>query len=298
MRTKIWIGVGLAIAAQAGGATAGTEGGAVRIVTSGPPKAERAGLPGLPIAPAPATYRLAASGEGGEAGAAAAKDHPFGLAVLDGATPEVATAVHLMMMRAHLQTAMALFDAGQAKSARKHARLPAEDHYGYVRGELAEYGVAGFKAQLRAFEKALARKEDAEAVKAALDSAMTAIDKARQSIPAATRDTPAFAADVFVRLVKRAGEELNDAYAGGALSNGEDYRIARGYLLSAEAALSDDKDLLSKKDAAGFATLGADLASLAAATTALDAPSALTPPLEKIMASVSHIELTASRFMR
>ncbi len=268
MRSKIWIGVGMAVAA-------GT-------VASAQPF----DAPVLDDAPAALGWQLAA-GQGGEGGEAA-------VSTTAGEITDAALSEKLAEIAAHLWLAQTLKNDKDGAAAAEVLKHALENLYPQVAPGLAVRKIAPLEAELMQAVDMAAKSQDGSTLEAAelanrLNAAETAV--APDAAHAAER-----AAALVAGLAKSAAVEYGEAIADGKIKELAEYRYAAAFvrlagerLIRAEAALVAKDAKATTELVDGLKALGATLRGL----DALDGPM-LTPA--EFSAIASRLELKASRF--
>ena len=281
-RTKIWLGVGVAVMTGAGATQAGP--------------APHDALAGARTQPAGAAHvLLAARKGGGEAGEAGEEGGPKGAET--SLPPELDFALKLSQIRGHLLVGDELVKMGEWKAATTHFAHPGEELYGPIRGYLREYKIAPFEAALRQLANAVkARKSGEEYAKAwaQIDQALSATEAA---VKGKQTDWPTFQLETAIELAKSAAGEYGESIKRGRVTNVVEYQDARGFIGQAEKMIESVAPELEKKDAEALAKLRQALAELKK-----DLPSPMppkTPPAEvgKLLGNIARLELAAGKLM-
>jgi len=281
-RTKIWLGVGVAVMTGAGATQAGP--------------APHETLAGARTQPAGAAHvLLGARKGGGEAGEAGEEGGPKGAKA--SLPPALDFALKLSQIRGHLLVGDELVKMGEWKAAQPHFAHPGQELYGPIRGRLKEYKIPPFEAALRELAGAVkARKGGEEYAKA-----WAKVDQALSTAETAVRDKeangPAFTVETAIELAKSAADEYGQSIKNGRITNAVEYQDARGFIWQAEKMIEGAAPELQKKDADAFGKLRQALAELKK-----DLPSPMppkTPPAEvgKLLGNVARIELAAGKLM-
>jgi hypothetical protein len=281
-RTKIWLGVGVAVVTGAGATQAGP--------------APHDALAGARTQPAGAAHLLLAARKGGgEAGEAGEEGGAKGAKA--SLPPALDFALKLSQIRGHLLVGDELVKLGEWNAANPHFAHPGKELYRPIRGYLREYKIPPFEAALRELANAVkARKggEDYAKAWAKVDQALTA---AETSVKDKQANGPTFELEAAIELAKSAGDEYGESIKKGRITNPVEYQDARGFIWQAEKMVESVAPALEKKDAEALAKLREALAELKK-----DVPSPLppkTPPSEvgKLLGDVARLELAAGRLM-
>jgi hypothetical protein len=281
-RTKIWLGVGVAVMAGAGAAPAGL-------------------APQDPFASAqtPAgsatNIVLAARKGGGEAGEAGEEGGPKG--AKSSLPPELDFALKLSQIRGHLLVGDELVKLGEWTAATPHFAHPGKELYGPIRGRLKDYKVPPFEAALRELANAVKAKKGGEDYA----KAWAKVDKALTTAEAAVADKqanrPAFEVETAIELAKSARDEYGESVKQGRVVKPVEYQDARGFILHAAKMIESVAPALEKKDADALAKLRAGFAELEKDVLSPLPPK--TPPAElsELLGDVARVELAAGKLM-
>jgi hypothetical protein len=273
MRSKIWIGVGLAVAAvaQPGLDAAAAKAGA----RAAWQVADNATVKALPSGQ---------GGEGGEAGAAANLD----------AKSDAAYAATLAEIKAHVALARELVEDGDTASAKERLNHALTEVYPRAAEAFAARNAGAFEAELKATIVATSTKASAfEAAREALLLKIVAAQPKAQDGAAATRQTLA----VLTGLLKAASVEYGEAIEGKTVKEMPEYQFAYAFVRTAEATLAEARPVLAAKDSKALQAVATDLALLRKSLAALKPAKVGMMSPEAFSAAVSRIELKTSRFI-
>lgn len=285
--TKLWLGVGAFALVAGSGLPAeaqATPPHQAPAATHGP-GGERGhgGEAGEQGARAPATQG-GEGGEGGERGSAGA---------LAGASPEVAYAARLALIRGHLAIGRELLASGAGSEALPHFLHPKEEIYEDLEPQLRRLGAPEFEAELDALATAVRGRAAAGEIASRQAAVEAALERAGAALPAATRAQPGFVGDVLAVVLRQAADEYAEALEGGRIANAVEYQDGRGFLSAARAMLGAHAAALRAKDAKAFEEVEAALGRLAAAWPAAAPPARPALSAGEVSALVSRIELAA-----
>jgi hypothetical protein len=280
-KTKIWLGVGVAVITGTGATQAGP-------------------APQDPFAstqpPAAGTnVVLAARKGGGEAGEAGEEG---GSKRAGAALPrELDFALKLSQIRGHLLVGDELVKMGEWKAAEPHFAHPGKELYGPIRGRLKEYKIPPFEAALRELANAVKAKKGAEDYAKAWAKVDQALTTAESALNGKQADRPAFVVSTVIELAKSASAEYGESIKQGRVVNAIEYQDARGFILHGEKMIEGVAPALEKKDADALGKLRRALVELKD-----DVPSPLPPKtapvdLGKVLGDVARLELAAGKLM-
>jgi hypothetical protein len=284
-RTKIWLGVGVAVMTGAGATQAGP--------------APHSALAGARTQPAGAAHVLLAArkggGEAGEAGEAGEEGGPKGAKA--SLPPALDFALKLSQIRGHLLIGDELVKMGEWKAAQPHFAHPGQELYGPIRGRLKEYTIPPFEAALRELANAVKARKGGEEYAKAWAKVDQALSTAETAVRDEEADRPAFTVETAIELAKSATDEYSQSIKKGRVTNAVEYQDARGFIWQAEKMIEGAAPELEKKDADALAKLRQALAELKK-----DLPSPMppkTPPAEvgKLLGNVARLELAAGKLM-
>jgi hypothetical protein len=270
MRSKIWIGVGLAVAAGSY---------AAEVVSPTPAAAVQWLVADNATAAAPGGE----GGEGGEAGTAAAE-----------ALSDAQLAERIAELSAHLWLAKTLVGQADAKAGADVMTHALESLYPKVAPALAERKIASLEAALKgALESAQNAIKGGAFDGSGLEGQLKAADATLtpQGNAAVAHD-----ASIIAGLAKSAAVEYGEAIIDGTLKELPEFRFASAFVHAAMGRFKHAETGLKAKDAVAAADLADGLSALGASLNSLDALPAgrLTPA--QFSAIASRLELKASRF--
>ena len=282
MRSKVWIGVGLAVAAGSAADAAM------------PPAAMSArtgvvsGAKLWPIADTqgPAAKPAGQGGEGGEAGAARAAEP---------AAVEAAFVSTLYEIQALLLLSNELVLAGDGKAAAGSLQHVIDELLPKIAAGLAKRQIASFEPDLTTLVASVPALSPGIVGRITAQEDRVAL-MAKAGTPGAM-PSPARAAAVIASLVKHAAVEYSEAVSDGGIKQVPEYRYAYSFVSMAQLKLASADHDLASSDAKAAKAIADDLAKLKSYLASLTPPaSALATPAE-FTALASRIELKASRFL-
>jgi len=228
------------------------------------------------------------AGEGGEEGG------EKGVATLP---PALAFAVRIALLRGHLLIGDELVRQQQWNAALPHFLHPAEEIYGDIKDQLADYQVPPFDASLQALSGTVkARKGGNDYTKAlkAVNDALVAADAGMQ---AKQGNWPGFAVASAVEALKAAAGEYQQAIVNGRIAKPVEYQDARGFVWQAERMIESVAADLQKKDAAALGQVRAGVAELKKAFPSPMPPRVPVKDAGAVLGDVSRIELAGGKLM-
>ncbi len=297
-RTKLWLGLGSFL--LAGTSTAalafgpGVNAGNVTVldnarnaspveIAAGNEGGEK-GRPGGEGGEGGEKGRARSGGEGGEGG--------------EGGTDPGAANVRfltlLAQMEAHMEVAKRLLDDGHADMAKPHFHHPAKEIYESIESDLQARGIPSFEHSLKELGEA-GDSGDAKKIAREYEEAKEAIAKARASVHADVLGSPKVQLQVAVALLKSAAHDYDEAVKDGAIADAEEYQDGWGFLLVAKRVIDGASDAVRKTAPDVDDRIKAHLKTLARAWPALVPPKRAVLGTAEVHATVSRIELAASR---
>ncbi len=269
MRSKVWIGVGVALAA--GSMTA--------------PLAS-AGAPHVASGPAAKLWQVAdkavAAGQGGEGGEA-------GLAAPAAGATDVAFAVGMAELSAHLALADELLGNGDAAAAAERLQHGLESVYAPLKGRFADNKIEPFEVEWTAAIDAAKSGKD-----------LPVFEKARALLSRRLAQATLTAAPVSVMsgLAKQAAVEYAEAIENGRFKALPEYQYAYVFIRTAAAHLARARQDLAVRDKKATDDLAALVASLRSAVSSIAPPDNTVITPAEFAAIASKVELKASRFAK
>ena len=233
------------------------------------------------------------AGEGGEGGEGGERGITFG------ASPDVAFAGQLMLVRGHLAIGMELARAGNWDDAVFHFLHPMEEIYDDLRPELRRRRAPGFAAALEVLSNRARAKRGGPGLEAAYRDALTRIDRALAAgVPARQRNAAPYVAEVAARTMRAAAAEYEAAIEDGRMANVVEYQDGRGFLIETEALMSRHAATLraGPNGARDWAEAQAALVALRAAWPTPRPPATPAMSVTDLIEAVARFERAALRW--
>jgi hypothetical protein len=220
------------------------------------------------------------------------EEHEFD--AFEGASPDVALAARLVLMKGHLRIGRELYDAGDRDTASGHFLHPLVELHGDVEPALQQRKLKPIKADLEALGEAPEKGE--AAVRKAYDRARGAIDRALAEATKPVRRSPAESYDVFLRIARQAAHEYGNGIEEDKFFAPVEYQDGRGFLLAGRDALKGFEKPLAAKSAEGYRALTTEYRRMLQAFPTAHPPQRVKTRPEELEASVKRIEDLRSRF--
>ncbi len=284
-KTKIWLGVGVFVVVGTGAtATVGPLAAETVLRAQIGPTGDVAGAIVVAQHADHGKEPAKEAGEGGEGKA------------LANLPPELAFAVRIALLRGHLLVGDELVRQQQWNAALPHFLHPAEEIYGDIKDQLAEYKVPPFDASLKALSDVVKAKKSNDYAKA-LKSVNDALAAADAGMKAKQGNWPAFVVEAAVEALKAAPTEYQQAVVNGRIAKPVEYQDARGFIWQAERMIESVAADLQKKDATALGEMRAGLAELKNAFPSPMPPRVPVKDHAAVLGDVSRIELAAGKLM-
>ncbi len=283
---KVWIGVGAAalLGSTAAGIAAPTS--ATGTEVAGEAAAARSFAPALPGGTAAMPMRIAASGEGGEAGSSEAS----------GLDPRVQFLRDMGLIAGQVMMADELAAASRWEDAAVQLRHAAEAIYPRVARAIKRHELRRLDTPLKALAKA-ADDKDKEAYAAARTTLEARITAADAAVQRNAKPWTRFVMQGVMEILRNAATEYEESIDQGRIANVEEYQTGRGFILSAAKLVADAAADLEKVDPKGTAAVRAGLQELLKAWPGSLPPAVLVKDHSAVLADISRIELAASTLL-
>ena len=176
--------------------------------------------------------------------------------------PELAFAARIALLRGHLLVGDELVKQQQWNAALPHFLHPAEEIYGDIKDQLADYKVPPFDARAQDAVRRVKAKKGGNDYAKALKAVNDALAAADAGMKAKQTNWPGFVVEAAVEALKAATGEYQAAVVGDRIAKPVEYQDARGFILQADRMIESVAPDLQQKDPAALGHVRAGLVEL------------------------------------
>lgn len=200
----------------------------------------------------------------------------------------------LSLMRGHMLVAQELLELEKPAEAEPHVGHPVEEIYADVEGQLAERGVAPFKATLMEAHDMVQNKPNDPQLQAKFNEAIAAIDGAIATLPQEQSQSLNVVLPVMNNLLDVAQAEYEAAISNNKISEAIEYQDSRGFVLYAYQVLYPNvRDTLRQSNPEAQQQIETAFEALQKAWPTAEAPAAPVMSAEEVSAQVAQIQQSA-----
>ncbi len=212
----------------------------------------------------------------------------------DGLAKDIDYLTKLSLMRGHMLVAQELLELEKPAEAEPHIGHPVEEIYADVETQLADRGVAPFKAMLMEVHDLVQNRPNDPQIQAKFNDAIAAIDGAIAALPKEKTQSLDVVLPVIGNLLDVAQAEYEAAISNNKISEAIEYQDSRGFVLYAYQMLYPNvRDTIGQANPEAKQQIETAFEALQKAWPSAEAPAAPTMTAEEVSAQVAQIQQSA-----